>query len=333
MSILIAAHNEEAVIAERLRNALAVDYPADRLEVVVASDGCTDRTTAIVGACSDPRVRLLHSPLRRGKARVLNAALKALRGEIVLLTDANTFIESNALRQIVPWFADSATGVVCGRLVLTDGASGANSDGLYWRYETFMKECEGRLGALLGANGAIYAIRRSEFSGINGGTIVDDLVIPLVMHLRTGCRIVYDPSAVAREETAPSLTTEFRRRARIGAGGFHSLSLVGGIARPRHGWLAFSFISHKLLRWLCPFWMLGALATNAMLADDPFYRLLLAAQLLGYGLSALGWHHRTHGWRVVRLSTMFTTMNAALLVGFWMWASGTQTGVWQRTAR
>ena len=264
---------------------------------------------------------------------MLNAALKALRGEIVLLTDANTFIESNALKQIVPWFADSATGVVCGRLVLTDGASGANSDGLYWRYETFMKECEGRLGALLGANGAIYAIRRSEFSGINGGTIVDDLVIPLVMHLRTGCRIVYDPSAVAREETAPSLTTEFRRRARIGAGGFHSLSLVGGIARPRHGWLAFSFISHKLLRWLCPFWMLGALAANAMLADDPFYRLLLAAQLLGYGLSALGWHHRTHGWRVVRLSTMFTTMNAALLVGFWMWASGTQTGVWQRTAR
>ena len=153
------------------------------------------------------------------------------------------------------------------------------------------------------------------------------------MHLRTGCRIVYDPSAVAREETAPSLTTEFRRRARIGAGGFHSLSLVGGIARPRHGWLAFSFISHKLLRWLCPFWMLGALATSAMLAGDPFYRLLLAAQLLGYGLSALGWHHRTHGWRVVRLSTMFTTMNAALLVGFWMWASGTQTGVWQRTAR
>jgi Glycosyltransferases, probably involved in cell wall biogenesis len=333
VSILIAAHNEEAVIAERLRNALAVDYPADRLEVVVASDGSTDRTTEIVGACVDPRVRLLHSPLRRGKARVLNAALKALRGEIVLLTDANTFIESNALRQIVPWFADSATGVVCGRLVLTDGASGANSDGLYWRYETFMKECEGRLGALLGANGAIYAIRRSEFSGINGGTIVDDLVIPLVMHLRTGCRIVYDPSAVAREETAPSLTTEFRRRARIGAGGFHSLSLVGGIALPRHGWLAFSFISHKLLRWLCPFWMLGALATNAMLADDPFYRLLLAVQLLGYGLSALGWHHRTHGWRVVRLSTMFTTMNAALLVGFWMWASGTQTGIWQRTAR
>ena len=219
---------------------------------------------------------------------MLNAALKAVRGEIVLLTDANTFIESNALRQIVPWFADSATGVVCGRLVLTDGASGANSDGLYWRYETFMKECEGRLGALLGANGAIYAIRRSEFSGINGGTIVDDLVIPLVMHLRTGCRIVYDPSAVAREETAPSLTTEFRRRARIGAGGFHSLSLVGGIARPRHGWLAFSFISHKLLRWLCPFWMLGALATNVMLADDPFYRVLLAAQLLGYGLSVAG---------------------------------------------
>ena len=146
VSILIAAHNEEAVIAERLRNALAVDYPADRLEVVVASDGSTDRTTEIVSACSDPRVRLLHSPLRRGKARVLNAALKAVRGDIVLLTDANTFIESNALRQIVPWFADSATGVVCGRLVLTDGASGANSDGLYWRYETFMKECEGRLG-------------------------------------------------------------------------------------------------------------------------------------------------------------------------------------------
>jgi cellulose synthase/poly-beta-1,6-N-acetylglucosamine synthase-like glycosyltransferase len=334
VSILIAAHNEEKVIADRVANALALDYPPDRLEVVIASDGSSDETSRAVRRIEDSRVRLLESPLRRGKASVLNAAFRAVRGEIVLLSDANTFTDPGALRRLVRWFADPHVGVVCGRLILTDPLTGQNVDSLYWRYETFLKRCEGRLGALLGANGAIYAVRRSCFTGIRSDTIVDDFVIPLVTRLRCGSTIVYDETAVAYEETPTDLSTEFRRRSRIGAGGFQSINALWRLLGPRYGWLAFSFLSHKVLRWMCPFLMIGALGTNLLLAGDRLYFTMLIGQALGYGLSALGLARGArYSPRVFRLATMFTTMNAALLVGFWLWASGGQRGVWQRTAR
>ena len=334
VSVLIAAHNEEQVIAERIANALALDYPSDRLEIVIASDGSSDETARIVRRFADRRVRLLASPVRRGKAPVLNAAFRALRGEIVLLSDANTFTDVDALRRMVRWFADPRVGIVCGRLVLTDPATGRNVDSLYWRYETFLKRCEGRLGALLGANGAIYAVRWSYFTGIRNDTIVDDFVIPLVTRLRSNCAIVYDDTAIAREDTPPDFGSEFRRRSRIGAGGFQSMIRLRGLLGPRHGWIAFTFLSHKVLRWLCPFWMIGALGTNVVLAHEPFYGLTLIGQMLCYGLSALGLATGKHvATRPLRLATMFTTMNAALLVGFWLWVSGGQRGIWQRTVR
>ena len=334
VSLLIAAYNEEQVIAPRIENALALDYPADRLEVVIASDGSNDATARIVSAFEDRRIRLLQSPLRRGKATVLNAAFRHVRGDIVLLSDANTFTDRSALRHIVRWFENPRVGIVCGHLVLTDPATGRNVDGLYWRYETFLKTCEGRLGALLGANGAIYAIRRSSFAGIWNDTIVDDFVIPLVTRLRSGCEIVYDDHAIAYEETPHDFSTEFSRRSRIGAGGFQSIIRLRGLLNPGQGWTAFTFFSHKVLRWLCPFLLIAAFVTNLALINVPLYQLTMTVQVLGYGLALLGLATGTHpGFRPLRLATMFTAMNAALLVGFWRWASGGQQGVWQRTAR
>jgi cellulose synthase/poly-beta-1,6-N-acetylglucosamine synthase-like glycosyltransferase len=334
VSLLIAAHNEEKVIARRIANALELDYPPERLEIVIASDGSSDTTARIVSDVTDPRIRLLASPIRRGKASVLNAAFRAVRGEIVLLSDANTFTNSDAVRNIVRWFTDPRVGIVCGRLVLTDPATGRNVDSLYWRYETFLKRCEGRLGALLGANGAIYAIRKSIFTGIRNDTIVDDLVIPLITRLRSGCSIVYDHTAVAYEETPHDFGAEFSRRSRIGAGGFQSIVRLASLLVLRHGWLAFSFFSHKVLRWFCPFLMIGALVTNLLLLEERFYLQTLMLQAAGYGLSVLGLATGTMStFKVLRLATMFTTMNVALLVGFWRWASGGQRGVWQRTVR
>jgi cellulose synthase/poly-beta-1,6-N-acetylglucosamine synthase-like glycosyltransferase len=334
VSLLIAAHNEEHVIARRVANALALDYPPGRLEIVIASDGSSDTTARIVSGMGDRRIRLLESPIRRGKAMVLNAAFRSVRGDIVLLSDANTFTDPDAVRQIVRWFADPQVGIVCGRLVLTDPATGRNVDSLYWRYETFLKRCEGRLGALLGANGAIYAIRKSIFTGIRKDTIVDDFVIPLITRLRSNCSIVYDYEAIAYEETPRDFSAEFNRRSRIGAGGFQSMVRLGSLLVPRHGWVAFTFFSHKVLRWLCPFFMIGALLTNLLLIDQTFYRLTMMLQLTGYGLSVLGLATGTMAsFRVLRLATMFTTMNVALLVGFWRWVSGGQRGIWQRTAR
>src|SRR5258706_5812175 len=235
VSLLIVAHNEQAVIEARLRNALASDYPPDKLEIVVASDGSSDATLAIVQRYRHRGVQLLHDPQRRGKAATINAAIPQLAGDIVILSDANTEVDPTALHRLARWFADSAVGAVCGRLLLSDPATGANADGFYWRYETFLKRCEGRLGALLGANGAIYAIRRECFVPIPPGTIIDDFVIPLLSKLTNGGAIVYDTDVVAREETAPNVASEFRRRARIGAGGFQAIWPLLRISDPRRG--------------------------------------------------------------------------------------------------
>jgi len=335
VTILIAAYNEETVIEERVRNALATDYPSDRLEIVIGLDGCSDGTAAIARRFADRGVRLLDFDERRGKAAVLNAAMNQVEGEIVLLSDANTEIDPRAARRLVRWFQDSRVGAVVGRLVLTEPRYSRNADGLYWKYETFLKRCEGRLGALLGANGAIYAIRRELYVAIPPDTIIDDFVIPLLAKLNSGCAIVYDCDAVAREETPVDISSEFQRRARIGAGGFQSIGFLWRLLDPRRGWVAFTFFSHKLLRWLCPFFLLGWLASNALLLERAFFRWALGAQLAFYGVSVLA-ALAPRGVRppkAIRLMTMFTSMNAALLVGFFRWLRKRQNAAWKRTAR
>ncbi|QEH37841.1 Poly-beta-1,6-N-acetyl-D-glucosamine synthase [Aquisphaera giovannonii] len=335
LSILIVAHNEEEVIKDRVSNALATDYPTDRSEVVVALDGCTDGTLSILQGFRSDRLRVLSFETRQGKSETLNHAFESLSGEIVVLSDANTEFDPGAARRLARWFADPEVGIVCGRLVLSDPMTGRNVDSLYWKYETFLKRCEGSLGALLGANGAIYAIRRKLFSPIPGSTLIDDFVVPLLAKLRSGCRIVYEPTAVAYEETPAEVASEFRRRARIGAGGFQSIAILWRLLDPRRGWVAFSFLGHKVLRWLCPFFLLGMLASNLFLLGSPTYRLALGLQCAFYGLSVLV-AYLPRSWtfaRPWRLTTMFTMMNAALFVGFWRWLLGTNRGTWARTSR
>jgi cellulose synthase/poly-beta-1,6-N-acetylglucosamine synthase-like glycosyltransferase len=333
--LLIAAHNEEGVIDARIENALAMDYPAARLEVAVASDGSTDGTVDIVRRYEPRGVRLLDFQPRRGKAAALNAAIQQLEGEILLLSDANTFTDATAARNLVRWFQDPEMGAVCGRLVLTDGQTGRNVDGVYWKYETFLKRCEGRLGGLLGANGAIYAIRKDLYTPIPDNTIVDDFVIPLLAKVRTGCSIVYDADAIAREETAPDIGAEFHRRSRIGAGGYQCIGLLWRLLNPRQGWVAFTFFSHKVLRWVCPFFLAGMLAANVAVANHWFYRFTLVAQVTFYLVAAVGAVVPGAGKvsKTVRLATLFSGMNLALFFGFWRWLSGRQQGTWRRTAR
>lgn len=338
VSLLVSALNEESDIAERIENNLRQDYPADRLEIVVASDGSTDRTAAIVSdyeAKYPGRVKLVDYPQRRGKATVLNETLPKLAGEIVALSDANTMFHPDAISNLVRWFSDDRVGVVCGKLKLVDASSGKNVDGLYWRYETFLKECEGRLGALLGSNGAIYALRREDFVPIAPDTIIDDFMIPLLVKIRRGKRIVYDVEAIATEETAPDVKAEFKRRARIGAGGFQSMFRVGQLALPIYGWTSFAFVSHKVLRWLCPFLLMLALIANLALVAQPLYQVLLALQLAFYAAAIVGMYLPGNHLpaKLLRLTTMFTSMNLALAVGFWRWIAGKQRGTWQRTAR
>jgi len=335
VSVLIAAYNEQAVIGERVENALKLDYPASKLEIVIASDGSSDQTNSIVKTYSDPRVRLLEYPVRQGKASVLNAAFRELKGDIVVLSDANTNTDQAAVRKLVRWFQSPDVGVVCGRLVLTDPATGNNVDSLYWKYETFLKICESQVGALLGANGAIYAIRRNLYAGIRRNTLIDDFVIPLLTRLRTGCSIEYDAEAVAYEETPEAMGSEFKRRARIGTGGFQSLPVLWTLLNPMRGWISFTYFSHKIARWLCPFFLIGAFVSSVALMSHHPYDFLLAAQVALYIVAGMGTRLKRPGIpsKCLRLATLFAGMNLALLVGFWRWVTSEPQGVWTRTAR
>jgi cellulose synthase/poly-beta-1,6-N-acetylglucosamine synthase-like glycosyltransferase len=335
VSLLVAAHNEAAVIRQRIENALNLDYPREKLEIVIASDGSTDATTEIARRYADRGVRVLDYQMRRGKAAVLSAAMKELRGQIIVLSDANTLTDACAVRSLVRWFADPGIGVVCGRLVLTDPHSGRNADGMYWRYETMLKRMESRLGALLGSNGAIYAIRAELFPGIRAGTIVDDFVIPLLARLNTGCRIVYDEAAIAREQSAADIRSEFRRRTRIGAGDWQAITMLWPLLDPRQGWIAFTFASHKVLRWLGPFFLLGAIILNLMLLGSKFYVDLGVAQVAGYGVAILGFvvPKGVPAWKPLRLANLFVSMNLALLVGFFRFIGGPGGGIWNPTHR
>ncbi|HET6576276.1 MAG TPA: glycosyltransferase family 2 protein [Fimbriiglobus sp.] len=337
VTLLIAAYNEESEIAQRLHNALTVRYPKGKFEVVIASDGSSDRTVAIARQFTDRRVRVVAFATRRGKSAVLNDVMaNHVRSEVVVFSDANTWNDPDSIRRLAAWFRDRSVGVVCGRLVLTDPESGRNVDGLYWKYETFLKTCEGRLGALLGSNGGIYAIRRTAYTPIPDNTLVDDFVIPLLARLRTGCRMIYDRDAVAAEETPGTMTAEFHRRARIGAGGFQSLGILRRLLLPGNGWVAFTFFSHKVLRWTSPFFLLAALAGSVLLtALDPGYWWLTAGQLAFYGLALAAGRvpNRPRFLRVLRLPALFTTLNAAFFVGFFRWLRGPANGTWRRTAR
>ena len=338
IDLLIAAYNEATFIDERVRNALALDYPRDKLTIVVASDGSSDATAEIVRNYEKDGVKLLDYQERRGKSAVLNTTIANLTGDVLLLSDANTFAEPFAARALTRWFADPKVSSVVGKLVLTDPVTGNNADSLYWKYETFLKTCEARLDGLLGANGAIYAIRRPLYVPIPNHTIIDDFMIPLLSKIKHGGSIIYDVEAVALEETPANLHSEFQRRARIGAGGFQSLGLLWPLLNPQRGWVAFTFLSHKIIRWLCPVFMIIAAVSNLLIVasgGQTFYSWLLMSQVVFYltaYLVSLA-PPRLKVLKPLRLTTMFTSMNAALLVGFFRWIRGTQGGAWRRTER
>ena len=334
VTIVIAAHNAAQHIQRRIKNLLACDYPPDKIAVVIASDGSTDGTVRIVGRFDDPRIRVLDFPRRRGKAETLAEALDQIHGGVVVFTDASTHFEPDAIRELTGPFRDPDIGIAVGHVKIVDDR-GEPSEGLYWRLESEVRRCEARLGIVLGASGAIYAMRRSVFRRPPRPVINDDLVFPLLSRLTSGSRCVFVQSAVAYTVVHRGLAGEFRRRCRIGAGAFQSLAVLGPLARPRHWRHALAFLSHKLLRWTCP-WLLAVIAvSNGLLLGRPLYDALFALQIVGYVLAAVGLFARgdTLPARVTRLAASFCVMNAALLVGFGRWVVGADSVVWKPTPR
>ncbi len=334
LTIVVAAHDEEICIRQKVENSLALDYPADKLEVLVGCDGCLDRTAELARATGDPRVTVVEGS-RAGKAAVLSRLVPRARGDLIVLTDANVMLDAGAAKALARHFHDPAVGAVVGRLRLYNRVKRDYEESLYWRYETILKYYEGKLACVLGANGGIYAVRRLLFPRLRETTIVDDFVVPVGIAAH-GWKIPYEPEAIAFEETTEDLGLEFERRARIGAGNWQALALVPAVLDPRTGFLWFAFVSHKLLRWLVPLFLsvLFLLSLTLSARGELLFGAVLGAQLAFYGLALAGrLGLRGPLRRFASAALYFVTMNAALAVGLWRFVRGSQRASWRRTGR
>jgi cellulose synthase/poly-beta-1,6-N-acetylglucosamine synthase-like glycosyltransferase len=336
VSIVFSAYNEEAVIAEKVRNCAELDYPSDRLEILVGCDGCSDDTGKIARAGNLPNARILEFSERGGKPAMLNRLAQVeARGEILVLTDANTMLARDAVRMLLRHFSDPRIGCVSGELRLKTLDGSPVVEGLYWRYETFLKFLESRLNLLLGANGAIYAVRRKLFEKIPPNGVVDDFLVAMKVR-QMGYRLLYDPEAIGYEGVAPSYGQEFARHVRIGAGNYHAIRYTLPLLMPTAGWVALSFWSHKIFRWLVPFALVIALFSALGLGiQDPLYAAIAAGGGVLIGLALIGYRLELHNIRraVFSLPYYFMSMNLALLLGFVHFVTGKQGLTWQRTAR
>lgn len=335
VTVVIAAFNEQRHIQRRVDNLLALTYPSGRVQYLIGSDGSTDRTADILRACADPRIQAVIFDSNRGKASVLNELLSRATGEIVVFSDANTFFHPDALERLVGHFSDPGVGCVSGELRLIS-TGGNNQDSLYWRVEQLLKFFESRIGGLLGANGAIYAIRRSLWRPLREDTICDDFCVAMSV-AASGAKLVYEPAAWAEEDCPEAIDEEFHRRVRIGIGNFQAL-----IRHPeyfmRTSWgTRLAYASHKVLRWVAPHLLLTALALSLVLSvQSAQWQWLAALQLLSIGGAALlyGVSRRWLGMPgVLKVVAFLYALNWAFLVASWRYVRGDYRGSWRRTSR
>ncbi|MBI4342287.1 MAG: glycosyltransferase family 2 protein [Candidatus Omnitrophica bacterium] len=332
VSLLIPAYNEDAHIEAKLRNSLALNYPKDKLDIVVASDGSTDRTNAIVSGFKAQGVTLLLMRDNIGKSAMLTRTVPLLRGEIIVFSDASSELEPDALRYLVRSFADRQVGCVSG-LYRLKGSSDlrGEGEGLYWTYETFIKRQESRLHSILGAHGAFYAIRKERFERLGEATINDDYIIPMRI-VAQGYRAVYDPAAVSWEREHASVEGEFARRRRIAAGNCQQIIELRGMLSPWHGWVALSFFSHKVLRTLAPLFML-TLLLSSLWVPSPWGPLFLSIQALFYLSAWAGYLVQRSGRMVKWLSPplYFCMGNLAMLAGLLRFCFSRRRVAWDRS--
>ena len=331
VSVVMVVRNEERWLERKLRNLLELEYPPSLCQIVVVSDGSTDHTEAILRRhADDPRVQVLLNQLSRGKACGLNDAIAVAAGEVLVFTDARQQIESGAVRLLMENFADPAVGCVSGALMLGDLESGeaAKGMGLYWRIEKKIRELESQSGSVVGATGAIYAVRRELLASVPEGTILDDVYIPMQV-ARQGKRVVFEPRARAWDTPDLGGKLEFARKVRTLSGNYQLVQLAPWLLKGENP-LRFEFVSHKLLRLAIPF-ALGALLLASAVLRGPLYRSALALQVVFYGLSLLAGLRLARGpvARMADAALTFVVLNSAAAVAFVNFVTG-RKAVWIR---
>ncbi len=338
VTLVIPAYNEIKFIRAKVENSLRIDYPRDRLEIVVASDGSEDGTNEVVLDYDSQGVKLrAHSP-RAGKISALNRVVPDAGGVIVVLCDANVMFLPDALNRLVRHFADPSVGGVTGDVrIQSEEAPFGESEGLYYEYERFIQLQESLLGSTVTVDGGMYAIRKELFRQLPANTILDDFVIGMNVAL-AGKRVLYDPTAVATENAILDVRQEFRRKVRIVAGGFRELLRGQGVPRPGQLQLFWSYISHKLLRWLVPWFLLLMLSCSLLLVWlqglNPVNATLLFAQLAFYGCAMVGMTHPNARWPApIGFPFYFCMVNAAAWLGSIRGLTGLEHVTWRKAER
>jgi len=324
ISIIISAHDEEAVIEEKIRNTLALDWQKEKVEILIGDDGSTDKTAEIAAKFSE--VRLVKKEKNEGKAAMLNNLCSMAKGEIFLFSDANTMLKNDALKNLVAEFADRKVACVCGQLLLKSSgdSSLSKTEEIYWKSESYLKEMESNFGAVMGSNGALYAIRSELYSTLpTHKTVMDDFYITAKILMKNrSC--VFCKNAQAYENTSTSKYGEFKRKIRIGRANFNFLFAYLPLLNPLYPMKAYIFLSHKLLRWFSPFLLLSVFFSSIFLMDEHiFYKTFFALELLFIIAALLG----------LRICNYFLSVNTAMFLGFCKSFFKEEGGRWERVER
>lgn len=323
VSVVFSAHNEEACIGKKIINLLSSNYPKEKLEILVGSDGSTDRTDEILSGMADERVKIFKFAERRGKINVLNELVPKARGEIVVFCDTRQMFDQDAIANLSADFKDQNIGCVSGELIFTLGADDTKvSRGVdvYWQYEKFIRVCESAVHSMVGATGAIYAVRKELYSPPPANTILDDVYIPLAI-ARQGYRCIVDGAARAYDRPSRLPEEEYRRKVRTLAGNYQIFVMFKGLFIPLKNDIAMPLFSHKFLRVAAPLLMIAAFVSNIFIARDAaLYTASMILQVLFYGMAAIG----------LSVPYMFCQMNFAALAGLYRFMFNKQKIAWEK---
>ena len=339
VTLLVAAYNEQDFIREKIKDTLALDYPTDKIAYIFVTDGSNDKTPDIIAEY--PQIKLMHQPARNGKIAAMHRAMKEVTSEVAIFTDANTYLNKEAIKNICRHYADATVGAVSGekRVSIEDVSDATAGEGFYWKYESKLKTWDSELYTVVGAAGELFSVRTSMYEPVPADCILDDFMISMLI-AKKGYRIVYEPMAYATEAGSESIKEELKRKVRIAAGGIQSIVWLKSLLNPYHNVvLSFQYISHRVLRWtVTPFLMILALILNITIAatgGSMIYHLLLIAQILFYGCSLLGWamERREIKVKIFFIPYYFCMMNYAVAAGIKRYVFGKQSAAWEKSKR
>ncbi len=348
VTLVIPAYNEMSCIDAKVKNSFGLDYPADKIDVLFVTEGSNDGTTEYIESLRStyPNLKIIGGNERKGKIEAMNVAIKTISTPIVIFTDANTTLNKAVIKNIVRHFKDEKVGAVAGekRIQLDDSEAAAGAgEGLYWKYESFLKKLDTKLYSVVGAAGELFAVRTNLYGSVEKDTLLDDFMVSLRV-AANGYRVIYEPQAYAIERPSFSIQDEMKRKVRIATGGFQSIARLGFLWNIfKYGWLSFQYVSHRAMRWaVAPFCLPLILALNLALVliegkAEPLslYKILLIAQFVFYILAFVGYWLENQKIRIKLLFVpfYFSFMNYCAIKGYNRYRQGITSGIWEKAKR